>query len=464
MTATTEEVLKQVKTVLAENTTVEAPVTGWDVPASATVAAEPQAEEGTSMTTRQEYADVLSDTGDESDTGPDQHSDNPTPLGLSDLHGMWKTLAVLVVIVVTVLTLLSFASSFHAVSLRLSPSMGPTWAKVVPLVLDAGVLASIGLQLLFARLGRGSFLLDVAPWMLTGATVYLNWSAGTGTVGHVAHTTVSGIYILFTTIGATEIRRHAELVNGTARDRIPKARWLVHPRQTFRVWKGMLAWEQKSYKKALKMERTRLQAVAEAKVLFGWRWKGELGPAVMLDLSMGEVNRAQVRALHEQRQQRREEQERREDERLDALAAAVRDRARASEETTAHVPTPRREEAKPPQRPTEKPEKPTAGQGRRGRSAALSDTGAQVSDRVSAQVNEGTPAVDEAKICEWLDELSQAGTLSVRKAREVITQHEASISTDRLRYLVAVRKNPADRPDSVEDTMDGEIKALAGAE
>lgn len=56
-------------------------------------------------------------------------------------------------------------------------------------------------------------------------------------------------------------------------DRIPRARWILAPLPTFRMWRRMKLWEIRSYPQALDMELSRRQAIMKLSALYedGWR-------------------------------------------------------------------------------------------------------------------------------------------------------------------------------------------------
>ena len=212
------------------------------------------------------------------------------------LGGGWLTVTVVIGIMATLLALGGMTLSFRAVRAEMIPSFGAQWAWLVPIVVDLVVFVFSGVDLVLARLGMSH---PLARWTVYGATfgtVWLNYSAGGGTAGRVAHVLMPSVWVVFVELMRHVVRRQAHLASGAVREPIPTARWLVSPWPTLKLWRRMVLWRQHSYSHALMMERTRLGAVAVARQIHGRAWRRKVGPLIRLQIDLAELDAPAVAA------------------------------------------------------------------------------------------------------------------------------------------------------------------------
>ncbi len=212
--------------------------------------------------------------------GPDP---TPEPLGPG-----WLTVTVVIGVLAALIAVAGMALSFHAVSVRMTPSFGPRWAWLVPLVVDLTVLVFSGVDLVLNRLGMSH---PLARWTVYGATfgtVWLNYAAGGDLTGRVAHVLMPSVWVMFVELMRHVVRRTALRHGGSLREPIPAARWLLSPWPTLKLWRRMILWHQNSYSTALAMERVRLGRIAALRDTHGRAWRWHVSAATRLSIALGE--------------------------------------------------------------------------------------------------------------------------------------------------------------------------------
>lgn len=209
----------------------------------------------------------------------------PEPLGPG-----WLTVTVVIGVMAALIALAGMTLSFHAVSVRMTPSFGPRWAWLVPLVVDLTVLVFSGVDLVLNRLGMSH---PLARWTVYGATfgtVWLNYAAGGDPTGRIAHVLMPAVWVMFVELMRHVVRRTALRQGGALREPIPAARWLLAPLPTFLLWRRMILWRVNKYTVALAREEDRLGAIATAQAIEGRLWRFKIGPVLRLRLSLGKIN------------------------------------------------------------------------------------------------------------------------------------------------------------------------------
>ncbi|HEV2343459.1 MAG TPA: DUF2637 domain-containing protein [Actinocrinis sp.] len=221
----------------------------------------------------------------------DPDTDTAEPLG-----GGWLTVTVVIGVMAALIALGGMTLSFRSVRDEMVPAFGARWAALVPLVTDLTVFVFSGVDLVLTRLKMSHPLARWTVYGATAGTVWLNYSAGGGTAGRVAHVLMPSIWVMFVELMRHVVRYQAHLAGGTIREPIPSARWLVSPWPTLKLWRRMVLWRQHSYRTALAMERTRLGAIAVARQMHGWRWRKHVGPLIRLQIDLAELDAAAVAA------------------------------------------------------------------------------------------------------------------------------------------------------------------------
>jgi len=179
--------------------------------------------------------------------------------------------------------------SFATVRYLAGPWFGHL-AWIVPVGVDAGILALLAWDLLAEYLGLPWPVLRWTAWAFIAATVYLNIAAAHGSpTASVMH---AAMPILFVTVieGIRHlIRQITGLATGTRIERIPLSRWLLAPRTTFLLARRMVLWHVTSYHDGLQLEYHRLLAVSRLQQAHGrwlWRWRAPLQERLALRLAL----------------------------------------------------------------------------------------------------------------------------------------------------------------------------------
>lgn len=215
---------------------------------------------------------------------PGDQDQTPEPLGPG-----WLTVTVVIGILAALIAVAGMILSFHAVSERMTPSFGPRWAWLVPLVVDLTVLVFSGVDLVLNRLAMSH---PLARWTVYGATfgtVWLNYAAGGDPAGRLAHVLMPSVWVMFVELMRHVVRRTALREHAALREPIPAARWILSPWPTLKLWRRMVLWRQNSYTAALAIERVRLGRIAAMRDEHGRLWRWRVSAATRLSINLGET-------------------------------------------------------------------------------------------------------------------------------------------------------------------------------
>ena len=215
--------------------------------------------------------------------GPNSSDPTPEPLGPG-----WMTVTVVIGVMAALIALAGMTLSFHAVSVRMTPTFGPRWAWLVPLVVDLTVLVFSGVDLVLNRLDMSHPLARWTVYGATGGTVWLNYAAGGDLTGRIAHVLMPSVWVMFVELMRHVVRRTALREGASLRQPIPAARWLLSPWPTLKLWRRMILWRVHSYPAALAQERIRLARVAAMRDQHGRAWRWKVSAAERLSIDLGE--------------------------------------------------------------------------------------------------------------------------------------------------------------------------------
>jgi hypothetical protein len=187
----------------------------------------------------------------------------------------WRTAIVAIGAMAALVALGGMILSFRAVSTEMIPAFGRHWSWLVPIVTDLTVFVFSGVDLVLARLDMSHPLARITVYGATGGTVYLNFNAAGTMPGRIAHVLMPSIWVVFVELMRHVVRHQTSLANGTRREPIPAARWILAPWPTMKLWRRMVLWRVNSYMTALAAERVRLARIAAVREEHGpfWRWR-----------------------------------------------------------------------------------------------------------------------------------------------------------------------------------------------
>lgn len=213
-----------------------------------------------------------------------------------------------------------------------------TKARLFTVGVDVGILVLIAIDLLMAWLRRPIRWVRYPVWLLTGATIVLNgasaapgdgpWTS-TDYIATFAHAVVPLLFITVVEIGKTAIDRVVRPQSDEERPGVPRARWLLSPLTTWRLWRSMQLWGLPTYEMAVE----RYQALLVYRVLLKRRY-GVVNAAptdLQLPLMMAPLGLTIDEALALPRQQEAREAELREAQEAAQIAAAGRAAERAAQ-------------------------------------------------------------------------------------------------------------------------------------
>ena len=184
-------------------------------------------------------------------------------------------IAVAAVVAVLSLALagLAFAGMFTAVRTEMAPFFNGL-AGIVPAGVDIGILALISAGILLEWLAMPMPALRWVAMTFMGASVWLNVAAAHGnTTGVVGHAALPLLFIACIEAVRHAVRHTAGMANGTVRDGIPVARWILSPLPAFLMFRRMVLQRVNSYPNAAALELGRRHAIAQLRAVHGDNWK-----------------------------------------------------------------------------------------------------------------------------------------------------------------------------------------------
>lgn len=178
----------------------------------------------------------------------------------------------LVVVAVLALAAIGFVVSFDTQTKAVEPFFG-SYAPLVPLGIDVGIVVFAALNLVLARLNMSLLWLRAVPWVLTAMTLYINLSAHHELVARVAHVALPGMWIVASEVGTHILRIRSGLEAGTRTESLGLVRWILDPVSTFRLWRYMRLWGLTTAKAARESEAQRLESKAALHARYGRMWR-----------------------------------------------------------------------------------------------------------------------------------------------------------------------------------------------
>ncbi|WP_051795468.1 DUF2637 domain-containing protein [Streptomyces sp. NRRL S-87] len=177
------------------------------------------------------------------------------------LRPMWALLGLSVVGAALVGTI-GFAGSYDAVrQLGIDHGVPRHIADLLPIGVDSGIIVFLALALALAWAGYPVWFLRPAAHALTFATIAFNaagsWQKG-DPVGVGLHAVLPILFVAAVEAAYSAVSRMVGIETGERADTPRGARWLLAPLPTFLLWRRMVLWDLRSYRSAVKLERSRV--------------------------------------------------------------------------------------------------------------------------------------------------------------------------------------------------------------
>jgi len=164
------------------------------------------------------------------------------------------------------------AGSYETIS-TLAALKGVPLPGLVPVGIDGGLVGVVVLDLAFTWTGQPLGWLRQLARLLTTGTVVANAAAGwPDPLAIGLHAAAPLMLLAMVESGRAVLLRLQGQECGTARDRIPLARWLLSPWRTWLLWRRMVLWQITSYPAAVDIEAEVGYALALLRSHYGRRW------------------------------------------------------------------------------------------------------------------------------------------------------------------------------------------------
>lgn len=146
--------------------------------------------------------------------------------------------------------------------------------ELVPVGIDGGLFGLMLLEIVLTWTGQPLVWLRQLVRLLTIGTIATNAVAGwPDPIAVGLHIAAPVMLLAMLEAARAVLLRRIGIATGTARDRIPSARWVLAPWRTWLLWRRMVLWQITHYHTALDMEMQLCHATALLRAQYGRRWK-----------------------------------------------------------------------------------------------------------------------------------------------------------------------------------------------
>src|SRR5690606_22735044 len=211
----------------------------------------------------------------------------------------FRFLTAAIIIGAAIVGAIGFAGSYDSLK-ELAENKGfGDFSYFLPVGVDAGIIVLLGLDLWLTRMRIPMPLMRQSAWILTGATIYFNASAGIpepttanpypslwdDPVAVGMHSVLPLLFVATVEAARHAVRRLAHLAEDNSMDKVRTIRWFLDPLRTFGLWRRMRLWEITSYAKALLREKERLVYLYRLRARYGSRRKAPVEVVLPLRLA-----------------------------------------------------------------------------------------------------------------------------------------------------------------------------------
>ncbi|WP_440580995.1 DUF2637 domain-containing protein [Streptomyces sp. PT19] len=194
---------------------------------------------------------------------------------------------------------IGFAGSYDALKELAEKKGFGSFSYYLPVGVDAGIIVLLGLDLWLTKMRIPMPLMRQSAWILTGATIYFNASAGIpdptavnpypslwdDPVAVAMHSVLPLLFVATVEAARHAVRRLAHLAADNSMDKVRTIRWFLDPLRTYGLWRRMHLWEITSYAKALMREKERLVYLYRLRARYGSRRKAPVEVVLPLRLA-----------------------------------------------------------------------------------------------------------------------------------------------------------------------------------
>ncbi|MFJ5820096.1 DUF2637 domain-containing protein [Streptomyces sp. NPDC093108] len=187
---------------------------------------------------------------------------------------------------------IGFAGSYAAVRSLAGRKGFGDFALVFPIGIDAGIIVLLALDLLLSWLRMPFPLLRHTAWLLTAATIAFNGAAAwPDPLGVGMHAVIPVLFVVVVEAARAAIGRLADITADRHIEPVRLSRWLLSPLPTFRLWRRMKLWEQRSYEQVIQLEQDRLIYKARLQARYGRQWRRTAPVEHLLPLRLAKYGR-----------------------------------------------------------------------------------------------------------------------------------------------------------------------------
>ncbi|WP_157872134.1 DUF2637 domain-containing protein [Streptomyces silaceus] len=182
-----------------------------------------------------------------------------------------KCLVAVACLLATTVSVLGLLSSFQALATR-AGLWGWDWPWMLPTGIDLSIPAFTITALLLIRIDMPLAWVAWVPKLLTGATVYLNWSAASTLPGQIGHAVLTLLWVVFSEIAGHVYASYIGARTGQRIEKIRRIRWALAPISTLIMWRYMRLWEAHGFAAVVDHRREATVFRARLRAEHGWFW------------------------------------------------------------------------------------------------------------------------------------------------------------------------------------------------
>ncbi|MBO0820044.1 MAG: DUF2637 domain-containing protein, partial [Nocardiopsaceae bacterium] len=181
--------------------------------------------------------------------------------------------AAVALIALTTVALAAYGAAGSYVSVRdLAEAHHVPLPALVPAGIDGGLLGTVALDIVLTWIGYPLTWMRAVARVFVAGTIAANVLAGwPDPVSAGLHAAAPMLILMFVEAARSVLLRAGS--DGSWREPIPAARWVMAPWPTFVLWRRMVLWRINSYADAVDLELSRRQAIIRLAARYGRDWQ-----------------------------------------------------------------------------------------------------------------------------------------------------------------------------------------------